>query len=365
MRWSGRWPEPDTGSHHPPGLAAQPARGAHRPTIEQVIIGVDACGNFPTTSGFESSAVAAATVPAAASAEIAAWTDETLTAWGRTEIGELHAAPLQWDQRRAVCAMLGERGDVHAAVVVTSNLLLRSPEAVSAHRARQLQNCEASLARARTEDGKVRGERVRRLLSGRRLGQSRLSDSEYVLAAMVPPAVVGAIQRAFCFYADDVWRPEMRQLSLAMDEETPATVRYVTESLLPSITDERFRLVTPQRWRDDPVHPLFARARHPDGDGYAPQLLVGDTIDWLRSHDEVAVQVADFAAWVVARTISRPEEAIARECFELLRPVLVGESGRCFERYSIGPDRPEDAALYSHLHSAEQPRQWLERVTPG
>jgi hypothetical protein len=148
-----------------------------------------------------------------------------------------------------------------------------------------------------------------------------------------------------------------------MDEDTPATVRYVSESLLPFIGgDERFRLITPNHWRDDPMHPLLARALHPDGDGYWPQRLVGDTVAWPSSHDEPAVQVADFAAWVVCRTINHPSELIARECFELLRPLLVGGAGRCFELYSISADRPEDSAVYSHLHCAEQPPEWLERT---
>jgi len=326
-------------------------------------IGLDACGNFAArsiTAGFESSALAATTVPPGARVDISGWTQQRLAAWGREELGELHAAELDWDQRREVCAMLGDRGDLHAAVIVTSNLLLCSEEAVTAHRARQTKLAEASVAAATTDDGHRRGQRVFRLLSGGRLGQSRLNDREYVLAAMVPQAVMYATQRAFCFYAGDEWRPAMRELSLSMDDDTPATVRYVSESLVPVIGgDERFRLVTPQHWRDDPVHPLLARALHPDGDGYRPQELVGEKIAWVRSHDEPAVQVADFAAWVVCRTITRPDEPIARECFELLRPLLAGEGGRCFELYSIGPLRPEDAAVYAHLHSAEQPPQWL------
>ena len=330
-----------------------------------MIIGLDACGSFaatPTTVGFESSAVSAATVPARARAEIAAWTEQRLAAWGRQDLGELHAAPLNWDQRREVCAMLGARGDLHAAVIVTGNLLLRSAEAVTAHRSRQLAIAEASVARATTDDGRRRGERAVRLLAGGRVAQSRLNDREYVLAAIVPKATMGAVQRAFCFYAGVEWHSEMSELTLAMDKDTPATVRYLSESFLPVIGgDERFRLITPDHWRIDPMHPLLAQALHPDGDGYYPQRLVGDTIAWASSHDEPAVQVADFAAWVVCRTITRPHELIARECFELLRPLLIGEGGRCFELFSIGPVRPEDTAVYSHLHAAEQPPEWLER----
>jgi len=329
-----------------------------------MVIGLDASGDFaapPTTEGFGSSAVAAATMPREGRSEIARWTEQRLIAWGREDLGELHAAALNWDQRREVCAMLGARDDLHAAVIATSNVLLRGQNAVEAHRARQLGVAETSLAGAKTDAGRRRGERAVRLLAGGRVGQSRLSDREYVLAAMVPPAVMNAAQRAFCFYAADEWRPEMGELALAMDDATPATVRYVSESLLPVVGgDQRFRLVTPEHWRNDPLHPLLAQALHPDGDGYRPQRLFGERIDWVRSHDEPAVQVADFAAWVVCRTISNPREAIARECFDLLRSVLGGEGGRCFELYSIGSVQPEDAAIYAHLHSAEQPQQWLE-----
>lgn len=156
-----------------------------------MIIGIDACGDFaatPPKSGFESAAVAAATMPARARAEIAAWTDEKLAAWGRDDLSELHAAPMNWDQRREVCAMLGGRGDLHAAVVVTSNVLLRSEETVASHRNRQLASAERALASAATADGRRRGERAVRLLAGGRVGQSRLNDREYVLAAILPRA---------------------------------------------------------------------------------------------------------------------------------------------------------------------------------
>jgi hypothetical protein len=180
---------------------------------------------------------------------------------------------------------------------------------------------------------------------------------------MVPQALVGAIQRSFCFYGGDEWRPEMSELALEMDEDTRASQRYVTESLLPTITDERFRLTTPLRWREEPQHPLYVRARHPDNDGYRPHELVGETIDWVRSHDSVPVQVADVAAWVVNRTIANPMETVAGDCFELLRPVLAGEGGRSFELFSIGPVQPEDEPFYMHLLAGEQPVEWLERLT--
>lgn len=322
-----------------------------------MIIGVDACGSFESSVGSDGltcSAVAAATLTATARAEIAQWTTNNV---GGAD-PELHAAPMNWDQRLAVCEMLGARGDVHAAVVATHNLLLTSVEAVAKHRRRQLVLAEQALARATTDEGVRRGERAVRLLSGRRLGRSRLRDQEFVLAAMVPPAVMGAVQRAFCFYAGAEFRDDMQAIDLVMDDETPATIRYVTETFLATIGgDDRFRLVTPEHWRDPPVHPLLTAAAHPDG-GYRPQRLVGPDITWVSSVAEPAVQVADFAAWIVCRTIARPDEPVARQAFDLLHPILVGEAGRCFDIYGIGLPVP-DELLFGYLHSAEQPAEWL------
>lgn len=329
-----------------------------------MVIGLDASGDFTAVDGFEPSAVAAATIPTAASSEIAEWTRERLAAWGREEIGELHAAALDWPERLETCEMLGSRGDVYASVIITTNTLLCSPEAVAAHRRRQLVFAEASRARATTDDGRVRGQRACRLLAGKRIGRNRLSDGGYIHAATVPRALVGAVQRAFCFYSDDSWRSDMAEVELVMDDETPATVRYVTQTLLPTIGgDERFRIVTPAHWRNEPVHPLLARAQHPDGDGLWPQHIVGETIRWVSSHDEVAVQVADMAAWVVCRAITRPGDPEAREAFEMLRSVLVGEQGRCFEVFSLCPIGPEEEVLLgAHLHSHEEPPEWLVRL---
>jgi hypothetical protein len=181
---------------------------------------------------------------------------------------------------------------------------------------------------------------------------------------MIPRAAVGAAQSAFCFYASDEWRSEMIRFRLVIDRDTPATAKYVGETLLPTLGgDERFHLITPSHWQGPDPHPMWASARHSNGDGYDPRRLFGHSIDWPDSRDEPAIQVADIAAWIVCRTISRPREAIARECYEFMRPVLVGEAGRCFQHFSIGDVRPEDEALDAYLHSSRSPDQWLAPTT--
>jgi hypothetical protein len=276
-----------------------------------MLIGVDAGGPFAAVAGdrgFESSAVAAAVAPSAARAEIADWTRERLPAWNREELGELHAAELDWPQPVEVCALLGGRGDVHARVIVTSDLLLRGSGPVEAHRERQLHRAQEAFATATTNDGRMRGERACRLLAGDRVGRSRLSLRDYVLATMIPMAVGGAAQQAICFFADDEWRPEMEAFELVIDEETPAAARYVVASLLPTIGgDDRFEFVFPDHWRHPPLHPMLAHATHRDGDGMAPQKMLGNEPRWGRSHDEPAIQVADVAAWIVSRAITTPE----------------------------------------------------------
>lgn len=331
-----------------------------------MVIGLDACGSFDAdlaSPGFEVYSLGAAVVPTDAASEIAEWTREHLSDQAAEGRCELHAHEMSWDQRLKTCEMLRSRGDVFASVITTDTILLRSDLAVSSHRARQLASAEESLRRATTDAGKRRGERACRLLDGRRVGQSRMNNSEYVRSAMVPRAAIGAIQRAFCFFASDDWRSEMSHLRVVMDKDTPTIVRYVGSALLPTLGgDPRFRLISPRPWHLPPRHPLVERARHPDGDGLMPQEIIGGEIEWPHSHEEPAVQVADVAAWVVARTISRPDEPTARECFELLRPVLVGEAGRCFEQFSIGEIRPEEEAMYAHLHSDHPPAQWLRPV---
>lgn len=259
--------------------------------------------------------------------------------------------------------MLGQRSDVRVSVVVTTSLHLRSAAAVARHRERQAVAANQSWARARSAEGKERGRKVDRLLRGKRVGQNRLQDDQYVLATMVPYAVVGAVQRAFCFFGGTSWRNEMTEIELVMDEETPAAARLVSESLLPIIGgDDRFRLISPLEWHSDPVHPLVERALHPDGDGYSPDLLIGDTIAWKRSHDVSAIQVADMVAWTVCRTISRPHESQARDCYEHLVPILAGERGRCFETFSIGASTDADV-LTAHLHAPAEPAGWLTRAS--
>jgi hypothetical protein len=326
-------------------------------------IGLDLSGNFSAGSGFESSAVAAATVPDRARTEIGVWTRARFEEWGREEIPELHASILTPDERRAVCEMLAARGDLHAAVIVTTSELLRGTEMVQGHRDRQLEIAEEAIKSAVTEAGRERGERAAKLLRGLRVARSRMNNASYVGAAMAPMAIIGAVQRAFCFYADDKWRPEMTTFELVFDEDRTAMMRYVEASLLPVLSDERFRLTTPRRWREsDPVHPLLVGAIHPDGDGYDSRALLGEKVAWVPSHAEPAVQVADVCAWVVSRAIAHPEDADAREYFEMLMPIFAGKVGACFELFSLGHDRGDDALFFSHLPRTQQPPEWLTPV---
>jgi hypothetical protein len=146
-------------------------RSPFAPTIGQVIIGLDASGNFPAGGqGFESSAVAAATVPEKARANITAWTAGRSEAWNRADLSELHANQLEPHERREVCGMLSARDDLHVAVIITSNLLLRSEEMVAGHRQRQLAVAEQAATSAITEEGRRRGETAARPLDNQRVG---------------------------------------------------------------------------------------------------------------------------------------------------------------------------------------------------
>lgn len=329
-----------------------------------MIIGLDASGRFEAVLGddFGASAVAAAVIPESAAVEIARWTEQALPRWGREDVGELHAAPLNWDQRLEICRMLGERNDVRVEVAVTSAIALGSPGAITAHRARQLAKAREAKLRARTPDGQKRSDVAIRMLEGRRRGRTKLSDRDYVLVAMLPPAISGAVQKAFTFFSADEWRDSMSSLRVVVDDETGAAMRYTPNVLMPFLSDERFRLVTPAHWLAEPQHPLYKRALHVDGDGYDLIELLGSDVAWRSSAAEPAIQVADLAAWVVCRTLNRPHETVARECYELIRPILVGGGGHCFGTFAIGSGERAWLPFHAHLHSKAEPPEWMTPV---
>jgi hypothetical protein len=95
-----------------------------------MMIGVDASGPFVAGEGTESSAVAAAVAPLAAREEIAAWTDVRLTAWGREDLGELHAADLGWDGIRS-------GADILVALALGADAVLGRPPVVVGARGRR------------------------------------------------------------------------------------------------------------------------------------------------------------------------------------------------------------------------------------
>jgi hypothetical protein len=324
--------------------------------LSVVRIGVDTSGKFTTNQGgFKSTAMVAAVGTDGAFQEIAAWTHSALSRWGIADrFSELRAKKLRAHEKLEVCQMLAERGDVRLAAVVTDPGLLGSSATVKRHRERQVE--KAMTISPQTADGEQRQEELLALL------QDVLQDDDYLLAACLPLVLVEVTKRAFAFFAADAHRVDMARLIVRIDEETAPTVRYGGGALLPTLGgDERFRFTTPLHWRDDPVHPLLARTRHPDGDGYWPQLLFDD-VDWVSSASEPAVQVADVAAWILARRVNEPTEQATADCFDMLAPLMVGGGGRRFELFSIPPVREDQASMYAHLRQGVQPDWWLQPV---
>ena len=324
-----------------------------------MVIGVDTSGKFLTGPDYQPTVAAAAVGPPRAFEEIGSWTSDALVRWGLSgRPGELHAAELNVAERREVSQMLAERGDIRLAAVATDSLLLGSSDALSHHRHRQRE--KAATARPRTEEGKRRLNQILNLLDSR-----GLTDGDYALAAVLPLLSTAALQRAFGYFAGDGHRAEMSGFDLLIDEEAAPTIRYAEGTLLATIAgDERFHLRSPEHWRQEPVHPLLETAMHEDGDGLKPQALFRET-RWVESVKEPSVQVADMAAWVIQRAMSRPEEHETRQMFELLRPLLAGEGGESFELFSIAGLRPDQEAMYRHLRDGVQPAWWLRPHVPA
>jgi hypothetical protein len=323
-----------------------------------MLIGVDTSGKFLTAPDYQPTVAAAAVGPAGAFEEIGAWTSDALVRWGVSDrLGELHAAELNVAEKIEVCRMLAERSDIRLAAVATDSLLLGSSHALSHHRHRQRE--KAATARPRTEEGKRRLGQVLKLLDSR-----GLTDGDYALVAVLPLLSTAALQRAFGYFAGDLYREEMRGFDLLIDEEAAPTIRYAEGTLLATIAgDERFHLRIPEHWREETMHPLLETAMHEDGDGLKPQALFRE-MRWLESVKEPSVQVADMAAWVIQRAMLRPEEHETRRMFELLRPLLAGEGGESFELFSIARLRPDQEAMYRHLRDGVQPAWWLRPQVP-
>jgi hypothetical protein len=318
-------------------------------------IGVDVSGSFDMGEGFEPTVSAAAIAASGTFEEIDRWTADALKRWGLDhKLGELHAKELFAEKVREACEMLSSRDDVRLAAVITDSQLLRSTEAVARHRERQRKLAEQT--QAKTEEGRKRRAAVLALL-----GDPKLKGPAYALAATLPVLAASALQQALCYFRRDVDRPDMASIELLIDQEAARTAEYTVNSLLPAIGgDARFSLTVPDQWRQDPIHPLLARAAHPDGDGLRPQELLS-RIEFVESEPNPCVQVADIAASVVRRRLLDPLNEQDRENFDLLQPLLVGGEGRAFEVFTIAPLRPDQESMYRHLHGS-QPDWWLTPI---
>ncbi len=322
-------------------------------------IGIDTSGKFTTDlAKFEPTVVGAAVGPDTAFDEIASWTRSALRRWGYPDtVRELHAKQLRLSQTREVCEMVAGLGDVRLAAVVSDPGMLRSPEAIARHRRRQ---------RTKAAEMPVTAEQGRQLKAEilKQLGSRSLRDHEYVLSACLPMVLTAAAQKAIAYFAEDASRADMDRFVVRIDQESAPTARYGAGALFPSISgDERFVLRTPAHWAEDPVHPLLARIHDP-ADGKLWLLKLFDDLAWVDSARHPEVQIADVAAWVLARRIKNPWEEEAAACFEPLAPLLSGESGLNFEFFSIGPIRPDQEAMYAHLQHGTEPIWWLRPASP-
>jgi hypothetical protein len=316
-------------------------------------IGVDASGKFLIGPEYEATVVAAAIGPDSAFAQIGTWTAEALDRWGKSEEPkELHANELGPSERLEVCRMLASRDDICLCAVVSDSFLLGSPAALKGHRERQYEH--ALNTPALTGRGRKRRDQVLAQLEG-----DRLTDEDYAFAVVLPLVGIGALQRAFGYFGGGEYRDDMSAVEVFVDPEAPPTKRYVEGTLLPTVSgDERFGLTLPKHWRKPPVHPFLEASMDTDGDGLRAEVLLGD-MSWPPSEDRPAIQVADIAAWVIRRTLTRPEENLAREMFELLKPLLAGAEGHSFELFSTVVMNRDLEALYSHLRDGNEPGWWL------
>jgi hypothetical protein len=318
-----------------------------------VQIGIDASGKFETGEGYRPTVLAAAIGPDRAFTRIGEWTEEALRRWGRDgELAELHANELRDAERLEVCRMLAATEDIRLAAVATDSLLLGSAGALAAHRERQY--AKSASTPALTEAGRRRKQEILRQLEGR-----RLRDADYAFGVVLARIGMAALSRVFGYFGAERWRDDLRAIEIFVDQEAPPTRRYAQDTLLVTVSgDERFRVITPEHWRRPPVHPFLQEVLHDDGDGLQAEALLGD-MSWVASEERVAVQVADMAAWVVGRSLARPEDLVAREMLEALTPLLLGADGWVCEFFSpieVGCDLE---ALYTHLRRGDQPGWWL------
>jgi hypothetical protein len=241
------------------------------------------------------------------------------------EVDELHATELGDEERLKVCTFLGDQPIELVAQATDTSVL--DNQAILDHRLAQAARLRENLDRFLRDGGQSAEivEWMKASLARAGLPQ-RISNSEYVQADFLIRLIHRALQRALVSYMEDGWRDDFRDFFFVLDGKLPGKLapgeKFLERMVMPAIShDERFALVVVTTWSEDPIHPFIEK--YSIEEGIDARIIFEHGLEFANSRAHAGLQLVDAVAHTVRRTVLEPNNAVAQQAFDALRPKLL------------------------------------------
>lgn len=275
--------------------------------------GCDESGGFDLArNGFELSLWSTVVCPPGERVKLANLVEGCCERWG---VQELHATSLDAEQKLEVALGLSALEIVWTATVIDSEIM-------TADEAETWRNDQIAKFLADFDASENRGSMEARYVDKRELIESLLTRtklSSFVQYGIVAPTHIhSAVQAALLRYRDARWNDDWRSSALNLDrKDLQATdgEKLIKEILLPILASRQMTLDLPPEYLN-PKHPIAQFRR---GSGVALLDLLGESPRLVDSADDVLVQCADVAGWLLRRRITHPHEAQTEAAFNVLK----------------------------------------------
>ena len=265
-------------------------------------------------------------------------------------VDELHATELGDEERLRICTFLGEQPVELVAQVTDTSVL--DEEAILEHRLAQAAQLRENLDRFLREGGQSEEivEWMKTSLARAGLPQ-RISNSEYVQADFLIRLIHRALQRALVTYMEDDWRADFEDLFFILDGKLPGKLapgeKFLERMVMPAIShDERHALVVVTTWAEDPIHPFIEK--YSIEEGFDARIIFEHGLQFADSHTHAGLQLVDAAVHAVRRAVLGPDNGVAQQAFDALRPRLLS-GGEALSLVTYAQGRRPAADRYRRL----------------
>lgn len=291
-------------------------------------------------------------------------------------VDELHASQLEAGQLIEIARFVGT-GSCQLLAHLTDSVLVTQQQ-IAEFRLDQAATFKRNLDWYRGESTKACGapvpeieEWMLRQLKRSALS-SQISNGEFVQAHYLVELIEAALQKSLLAYSDDAWARDFGQFRFILDAKLPrkmaASEKYLNDVIVPVLGSRAgSRLIVPKHWKEAPVHP-FLQAFEGDGvirgvevkDAINLKAIFGRGLEFEVSHEQVGVQLADTAAFIVRQAVLQPRNRVLQAAYDQLRPKLRNHHGRSLtiHRLRVGH---EDLSSLGRYQALEGPARLLDQ----